>query len=72
MLGRRSKVIIGKDGKVKHVHVIRALPGDKRNLKDALAQWAFKPHEVKGRSALGLSWQCGPAAMPTFADGVAR
>jgi hypothetical protein len=43
------RIIIGKDGKVKHVHVIRAQPGDKRNIEDALAQWKFKPYAVKGQ-----------------------
>jgi hypothetical protein len=43
------RIIIGEDGKVKHIHVIKALPGDKRNIEEALAQWQFKPYEVKGQ-----------------------
>jgi|HubBroStandDraft_1064217.scaffolds.fasta_scaffold00009_16 hypothetical protein len=43
------RIIIGKDGKVKHVHVIRAPEGSKKLIEDAVAQWVFKPYEVKGQ-----------------------
>jgi hypothetical protein len=38
------RFVIGADGKVKHIHVINALPDQARSVEDALAQWAFKPY----------------------------
>src|SRR3984893_4498946 len=43
------RVIIGRDGRVKHVHVIRAFPGQAKSIEDALAQWEFKPYAVRGQ-----------------------
>jgi hypothetical protein len=46
------RIIIGKDGKVKHVHVIRAADdGDKRDIEESLMKWEFKPYLVKGEPA---------------------
>jgi hypothetical protein len=44
------RIIIGTDGKVRHVHVLRASPGQKRRVEAALQQWEFRPHEVDGRA----------------------
>jgi Gram-negative bacterial TonB protein C-terminal len=43
------RVIIGRDGTVKHVHVIGAIPAQAKSIADALSQWTFKPYEVQGR-----------------------
>jgi hypothetical protein len=44
------RIIIGKDGKVRHVHVIRAFDDDqKRYIEEAVAKWEFKPYQVKGQ-----------------------
>jgi hypothetical protein len=46
------RIIIGKDGKVKHVHVIRAADdGDKKDIEESLMKWEFKPYLVKGQPA---------------------
>jgi hypothetical protein len=45
------RIIIGADGKVKHVHVIRAFPGQRKSIEDALGQWLFKPYELNGHPA---------------------
>jgi len=42
------RVVIGRDGRVKHVHVIRASPAQAESIADALRQWEFKPYEMKG------------------------
>jgi hypothetical protein len=44
------RIIIGADGGVKHVHVIRATAEQQRNIVDALRQWQFKPYEMDGRA----------------------
>jgi Gram-negative bacterial TonB protein C-terminal len=45
------RIIIGTDGAVKHIHVISAFPEQKASIEAALAQWRFKPYEVKGQPA---------------------
>jgi hypothetical protein len=43
------RIIIGKDGHVKHVHVIRAFDEDQqRFIEESLIKWQFKPYLVKG------------------------
>jgi len=43
------RIIIGRDGRVKHIHVIRAVPEQAKSIEDALAGWEFKPYEVQGQ-----------------------
>ena len=45
------RIIIDKEGKVKHVHVINAFPEQARSVQDALAQWRFKPYLENGHPA---------------------
>jgi Gram-negative bacterial TonB protein C-terminal len=45
------RMIVGKDGKVEHIHVITAFPEQARSISDALAQWTFKPYLQNGRPA---------------------
>jgi hypothetical protein len=44
------RIVVGKDGSVKHVHVIRATSGQRETIERALAQWKLKPHETNGRT----------------------
>jgi hypothetical protein len=44
-----TRIIIGKNGMVKQVHVISAFPGQAESVKAALAQWEFKPYLEDGR-----------------------
>ena len=44
------RIIIGSDGGVAHVHVIRATPEQRKSIEDALRQWKLKPYETKGRA----------------------
>ena len=43
------RIIVGLDGSVKHVHVIRATDDQRRSIEDALYRWKLKPYEVNGR-----------------------
>ena len=37
------RIIIDKDGKVKHIHFLSAFPEQAKSITDALRQWRFKP-----------------------------
>jgi hypothetical protein len=63
------RIIIGKNGNVRHVHVISAFPEQASIITDALLQWRFKPYmrngqpmEVETGILLGSSL---PRAKPT-------
>jgi hypothetical protein len=58
------RIIIGGDGRVEHVHVIRAFPEQRRALEEALMQWQFKPYDAGGRVVeveTGLVFEFKPA-----------
>jgi hypothetical protein len=40
------RIIIDKEGKVKHIHLLSAFPDQAKTISDALAQWRFKPYRV--------------------------
>jgi hypothetical protein len=42
------RIVIGKDGKVKHIHLISAFPDQAKAITDALNQWTFKPYLKNG------------------------
>ena len=44
------RIIIGADGRVRHIHVIRGSPEQKQNIAVALAEWQFTPPTMEGRS----------------------
>ncbi len=44
------RIIIDKQGKVKHVHLISAFPDQATAITDALKQWKFKTHNVDGKA----------------------
>jgi len=45
------RIIIDKEGKVKHIHLISAFPDQAKAITDALGQWKFKPYTVNGKPA---------------------
>jgi Gram-negative bacterial TonB protein C-terminal len=45
------RIIVDTEGSVKHVHVIRATPEQRKSIEDALRQWKFKPYGLNGRAA---------------------
>jgi len=42
------RVIIDKEGKVKHIHLLSAFPSQTKSITDALQQWRFKPYLSNG------------------------
>jgi hypothetical protein len=60
------RIIVGADGKVKHVHVIRATADQRRSIEHALAQWQLRPYAVQGRAVeveTGLVFQAKRTGM---------
>jgi hypothetical protein len=45
------RIIVDKQGKVKHIHFISAFPDQARAIADALRRWKFKPFVVDGKPA---------------------
>ncbi len=43
------RIIIDKQGRVKHIHLISAFPNQAKAIIDALEQWKFKPHVIDGK-----------------------
>jgi hypothetical protein len=43
------RIIIDKEGKVKHIHFLSAFPDQAKIITDALKQWKFKPYKRDGR-----------------------
>lgn len=42
------RIVIDKNGKVKHIHFLSAFPDQAKAISDALGQWKFKPHLEDG------------------------
>jgi hypothetical protein len=60
-----ARIIVGADGGVKRVHVIRASEEQRKNIEEALAQWRFKPPRVNGEAVdieTGLVFEFRPPA----------
>jgi hypothetical protein len=45
------RIIIDKEGKIKHIHFLSAFPDQVKAISDALAQWKFTPYVHEGRPA---------------------
>jgi hypothetical protein len=43
------RIIIDKEGKVKHIHFLSAFPDQSKSITDALLQWRFKPYLHDGQ-----------------------
>jgi hypothetical protein len=43
------RIIIDKEGKVKHIHFLSAFPDQAKAIADALAQWRFRPYLRDGQ-----------------------
>jgi hypothetical protein len=43
------RIIIDKEGKVKHIHFLSAFPDQAKAISDALGQWKFKPYRANGK-----------------------
>jgi Gram-negative bacterial TonB protein C-terminal len=57
------RIVIGSDGKVQHIHVIRAGLAQQQSIVDALTQWEFRPYRANGRavaSETGVTFEFRP------------
>ena len=43
------RIIIDKEGKIKHIHFLSAYPEQQKEISDALKQWKFRPYERNGQ-----------------------
>jgi hypothetical protein len=43
------RIVIDKEGRVKHIHFLSAFPQQAKSIEDALLQWRFKPYLVGGQ-----------------------
>jgi len=43
------RIIINREGKVKHIHFLSAFPDQAKVITDALGQWKFKPYRRNGQ-----------------------
>jgi hypothetical protein len=44
------RIIIDREGKVKHIHFLSAFPDQAKAITDALGQWKFKPYKRDGHA----------------------
>jgi hypothetical protein len=61
------RIIVGKDGKVKHIHFISAFPDQAKAITDALMQWTFKPYLRNGEPVkveTGMMFGSAPSRTP--------
>lgn len=70
------RIIIDQQGKVRHIHFLRAFPDQAKAITDALWQWRFRPHVVAGKAAeveTGILFGRGTqGVVPTVASGAHR
>ena len=62
------RIIIDKEGKVKHIHFLSAFPDQSKIITDALRQWKFKPYKRGGHPVeVETGFMFGRASQPTIA-----
>lgn len=57
------RIIIAEDGKVGHIHVLRADPTQQQRTEEALSNWRFEPYRASGHAApveTGLTFEFKP------------
>jgi hypothetical protein len=64
------RIIIDKEGKVKHIHFLSAFPDQAKAITDAFKQWKFKPylrdhHPVEVETGIMFGRSSHPATAPT-------
>ena len=60
------RIIIDKEGKVKHIHVLSAFPDQAEAISEALSHWKFKPYLRDGHPVeVETGIMFGPAPRPT-------
>src|SRR6266568_3320918 len=64
------RIIIDKEGKIKHIHFLSAFPDQAKAITDALSHWRFKPylrdgHPVEVETGVMFGRAPRPAALPS-------
>ncbi|HEY2168914.1 MAG TPA: hypothetical protein VGJ30_04770 [Candidatus Angelobacter sp.] len=62
------RIIIDKEGKVRHIHFLSAYPEQQKVISDALKQWKFRPYERNGQRfevETGIMFGRAPRTVPT-------
>jgi Gram-negative bacterial TonB protein C-terminal len=64
------RIIIDKEGKVKHIHFLSAFPDQEKAITDAFKQWKFKPYmqdrkPVEVETGIMFGRATRPAIVPT-------
>jgi hypothetical protein len=65
------RIIIDKEGKVKHLHFLSAFPDQAKAISDALTQWRFKPYLRDGKPVeveSGITFGPAPRRMTSSAS----
>jgi hypothetical protein len=65
------RMIIDRDGRVRHIHCLSAFPEQVKAISDALAHWRFKPHVVHGEPVeveTGIMFGREPRLFPTASN----
>jgi hypothetical protein len=66
------RIIIDKEGKVKHIHFLSAFPDQAKTISDALMQWRFRPYLRDGKPVeveTGIMFGRAPRPMTSVATG---
>ena len=42
------RIIVDREGKVRHIHFLSAFPDQAKAITDALGRWKFKPYKLDG------------------------
>ena len=66
------RIIIDKEGKVKHIHFLNAFPDQAKAISDAFTQWRFKPYLRGGKPVeveTGIMFGRAPRPMTSVATG---
>ncbi|MGZ4841507.1 MAG: energy transducer TonB [Candidatus Angelobacter sp.] len=63
------RIIIDKQGNVRHIHFLSAYPEQQKVISDALKQWKFRPYERNGQRfevETGIMFGAAPRAAPAI------
>jgi hypothetical protein len=66
------RIIVDKEGKVKHIHFLSAFPDQTKVITEALGQWKFKPYRLAGQPSeveTGILFGQAPSATAPQAVG---
>lgn len=71
------RIIIDREGKVKHIHFLSAFPEQQKAIGDALKQWKFRPYEKDGQkleveTGIMFGRPSAPVAPPPGPDAISE